>query len=243
MSLASKHVLAKDGSQYHIMCRPGDVGRYVLLPGDPARADDIASRLDGARLIASNREHRTWTGSVAGTAVSATSTGMGGPSAAIAVEELIHCGAEVFIRVGTAGRMGASKDPDVRAAICTGAIRDEGTTRQYAPIELPAIADVSITAALAESARELGIRAVEGISRCKDSFYGQVDPGSMPCGDELARRMEIWERCGAVADEMESAAIFVVASIRGARAGSILSFGDTSDAILCALGAIARLAR
>lgn len=238
MPMYSKDVLTTDGLQHHIMCRRGDVGRYVLLPGDPARTDYIASFLDDAKLVANNREHRTWTGCLRGEAVSVTSTGMGGPSAAIAVEELIHCGADTFIRIGTAGRMGSTRDADIDGVICAASVRDEGTTAQYVPPEFPAFADRRITASLAKSADELGYVFWEGVSRCKDSFYGQVDPDSMPDAENLRRRTSVWERAGAIADEMESAALFIISSVRGCRAGAILSFREIDRAILTATGAV-----
>ena len=132
----------QDGKMYHIQCKKGDVGRYVLLPGDPFRTDLIASYLDDAEMIAHNREHRTWTGTLLGEKVSVTSTGMGCPSTAIALEELIACGADTFIRVGTAGCMSQERrNRETIGGIVTAAVRDEGTTRQYVPVEYPAVAD------------------------------------------------------------------------------------------------------
>ena len=120
--LQSKDVLNKEGKHYHIACSKGDVGRYVLLPGDPFRTDLIARYLDDAKLVAHNREHKTWTGTLLGERVSVTSTGMGGPSAAIAVEELIHCGADTFIRIGTAGTVSeASMQEGVDGVVISGA--------------------------------------------------------------------------------------------------------------------------
>lgn len=230
------------GQQYHICCKSGDVGRYVLLPGDPFRTDYIASFLDDARLVAHNREHRTWTGTLDGAAVSVTSTGMGGPSAAIAVEELIHCGADTFLRIGTAGRLcPESQDPAIAGIIATGAVRAEGLTGEYVPYEYPAIADRHMVAALADSARELGHSFREGIVHCKDSFYGQIDPDGLPGGDFLKARWKAWEKAGVMATEMETAAVLVIASIRGCRAGSILSFGSMEATVSVARDALRRL--
>ncbi|MDR2607031.1 MAG: uridine phosphorylase, partial [Treponema sp.] len=121
--------LTVEGKQYHIRCKEGDVGRYVFLPGDPFRTDLIASFLDDAKLVAHNREHKTWTGYLDGQKVSVTSTGMGCPSTAIALEELIKIGADTFIRIGTAGRVcDASYDETLDGVICNAAVRDEGTT-------------------------------------------------------------------------------------------------------------------
>lgn len=242
MPLTVMEELDEKGRQYHIRCRPGDVGRYVLLPGDPFRTDYIASFLDDARLTAHNREHRTWTGSLCGVPVSVASTGMGGPSAAIAVEELIHCGADTFIRVGTAGRLcPESRDESIRGVIATGAVRAEGLTGEYVPYEYPAVADRHIVAALADSAEELGYKFVEGIVHCKDSFYGQIDPDGLPNGDMLKGKWRAWEKSRVMATEMESAALLVVASIRGCRAGSILSFQSMEETVRVARGALLRL--
>ncbi len=232
MPLTVMEELNEKGQQYHICCKPGDVGRYVLLPGDPFRTDYIASFLDDAKLVAHNREHKTWTGSLLGVPVSVTSTGMGGPSAAIAVEELIHCGADTFIRIGTAGRLcPESQDPAIQGVIATGAVRSEGLTGEYVPYEYPAIADRHIVAAMADSAEEFGYNFKEGIVHCKDSFYGQIDPDGLPNGDMLKGKWRAWEKSRVMATEMETATLLVIASIRGCRAGSILSFQSMAETI------------
>lgn len=242
MSLQSKEVLNESGEQYHIRCTKGDVGRYVLLPGDPFRTDLIAAHFQDAKLVAHNREHKTWTGTLDGVPVSVTSTGMGGPSAAIAVEELIHCGADTFIRIGTAGRVcDESQDPGVEGVIVTGAVRDEGTTPQYIPVEYPAMADRHVVAALADAAALAGRRYVEGIAQSKDSFYGQHDPGSMPVCAHLNERWEAWRRGNVMCSEMETSALFIVCSIRGARAGAIMSFTDMQQTISIACEALRTL--
>ena len=136
-----------DGTQYHIGLKEGDIGEYVILPGDPKRCEKIAAYFESPQLIADRREYTTYTGFLNGVKVSVTSTGIGGPSAAIALEELVRCGAKYFIRVGTCGGM----DLDVKSGdlvIATGAIRMEGTTKEYAPIEFPAVADYDITTSL-----------------------------------------------------------------------------------------------
>ena len=230
------------GQQYHICCKPGDVGRYVLLPGDPFRTDYIASFLDDAKLVAHNREHKTWIGTLKGVPVSVTSTGMGGPSAAIAIEELIHCGADTFIRIGTAGRLcPESKDPAIQGIIATGAVRAEGLTGEYVPYEYPAIADRHVVAALADSAAEFGYNFREGIVHCKDSFYGQIDPDGLPNGDLLKYKWKAWERSRVMATEMETAALFVLASIRGCRAGSIVSFQSMEETVTVVRSALLKL--
>ena len=209
------------GSQYHIGVKPGQVGRYVILPGDPKRCEQIAGHFDNAEKIADSREFTTYTGTIDGVKVSTTSTGIGGPSAAIALEELVRCGADTFIRVGTCGGMQLDVcGGDV--VIATGAVRMEGTSREYAPIEYPAVADIQVTNALIRAAQELGDPWHAGVVECKDSFYGQHEPERMPVGYELQNKWEAWIRCGALASEMESAALFIVGSLLRVRVGTIL---------------------
>lgn len=242
MALTVMEELNEKGQQYHICCKPGDVGRYVLLPGDPFRTDYIASFLDDAKLVAHNREHKTWTGSLLGVPVSVTSTGMGGPSAAIAIEELIHCGADTFIRIGTAGRLcPESQDKSIQGIIATGAVRAEGLTGEYVPYEYPAIADRHVVAALADSAEEFGYNFKEGIVHCKDSFYGQIDPDGLPNGDMLKGKWKAWEKSRVMATEMETATLLIISSIRGCRAGSILSFQSMEETVNVVRSALVKL--
>lgn len=205
--------------QYHVQVGTGDVGRYVILPGDPKRCVKIAQYFDDAVLVADSREFVTYTGYLDGVKVSVTSTGIGGPSASIAMEELVQAGADTFVRIGTCGGM----QLDVRSGdvvIATGAIRMEGTSREYAPIEFPAVPDIHITNALMQAAEELGQRYHVGVVQCKDAFYGQHNPEKMPVSYELLNKWEAWKRLGCLASEMESAALFVVASTLSVRAGS-----------------------
>lgn len=207
------------GLQYHLQIRPGDVGRYVILPGDPKRCKKIAEHFENAELIADSREFVTYTGWLDGEKVSVTSTGIGGPSASIAMQELVACGADTFLRVGTCGGI----DLEVKGGdlvIATGAIRMEGTSKEYAPIEFPAVADLDVVNALREAARKLGHRAHTGIVQCKDAFYGQHEPEKMPVSYELLPKWEAWKRLGVKASEMESAALFVVAGFLKVRCGS-----------------------
>ena len=205
--------------QYHTQVGEGDVGRYVILPGDPKRCEKIAKYFDSPKLIADSREYVTYTGYLEGEKVSVTSTGIGGPSAAIAMEELVMAGADTFIRVGTCGGMQLDvKSGDI--VIASGAIRMEGTSREYAPIEFPAVADIGITNALIESAEELGYPCHVGVVQCKDSFFGQHAPETKPVSYELLNKWEAWKRLGCLASEMESAALFVVASALRVRVGS-----------------------
>lgn len=207
--------------QYHIQVAEGEVGRYVILPGDPKRCEKIAAHFENPRLIADSREYVTYTGYLDGEKVSVTSTGIGGPSAAIAMEELSRVGADTFIRVGTSGGMALEvKSGDV--VIASGAIRMEGTSREYAPIEFPAVADVEVTQALIQAARKLGQEYHVGVVQCKDSFYGQHSPETKPVGYELLNKWDAWVKCGCLASEMESAALFVVGSWLRLRVGTVL---------------------
>ena len=206
--------------EFHIGTKKGEVGRYVILPGDPGRCEKIAAHLGNARKVAENREYVTYTGELGGVAVSVTSTGIGGPSTAIAVEELIHCGADTFIRVGTSGGMQTEVEGG-HCVIATGAIRAEGTTREYAPYAFPAVADFYVTDALRKGAERLRIPHHLGVVQCKDNFYGQHDPASMPVGGMLKEEWEAWCRLGAKCSEMESASLFIVAAARRVRAGAV----------------------
>ena len=211
---------SEDGSQYHIGLNKGDVGKYVILPGDPKRCKKIAQYFDDPKLVADNREYVTYTGYLNGEKVSVTSTGIGGPSAAIAMEELVNVGAEVFIRVGTCGGM----QLDVKGGdlvIATGAIRMEGTSKEYAPIEFPAVANLDVVNALVKASENLGYTHHTGVVQCKDSFYGQHSPEIKPVSYELMNKWEAWKRLGCLASEMESAALFIVASYLGVKVGSI----------------------
>ncbi|CAB4537208.1 MAG: uridine phosphorylase [Actinobacteria bacterium] len=210
-----------NGKQYHVQLAPGDVGRYVLLPGDPGRCEPIAALFDDAKLVASNREYVTYTGYLDGEKVSVTSTGIGCPSAAIAVEELAIVGADTFIRVGTSGAI--QKDiVSGELAIISGAIRDEGTSIHYMPIEFPAVADLDLTQALQRAAKKTGVKFRTGITQSKDSFYGQHEPERMGVARNLQDRWKAWEIGGAICSEMEASAIFVISSMLRKRAGGIM---------------------
>ncbi len=211
---------SQDGTQYHIGLKSGDVGEYVLLPGDPKRCEKIAQYFDDAKLIADRREFTTYTGYLDGVKVSVTSTGIGGASSSIALEELVKVGAKKFIRVGTCGGM----DLDVKGGdivIATGAIRAEGTTKEYAPIEYPAIADLDITNSLVQAAKNLSCDYHCGVVQCKDSFYGQHSPDIMPVSYELENKWRAWLRMGCLASEMESAALFIVGAFLRVKVGSV----------------------
>lgn len=210
----------ENGVQYHIGLKKGDVGKYVILPGDPKRVEKIAAYLDDAKKIADNREYVTYTGYLDNVMVSVTSTGIGGPSAAIAMEELVRIGADTFIRVGTCGAMQENiLSGDI--VIANAAIRAEGTSKEYAPIEFPAVSDINITNALVESAKKLNATYHVGTVQCKDSFYGQHEAKFMPVSYELENKWEAWKRLGCLASEMESAALFVVASYLKVKISSV----------------------
>jgi len=212
---------SEDNTMYHIGVAPGQVGRYVFLPGDPKRCKKIAAYFDEPVFVADNREYVTYTGKIDGVPVSVTSTGIGGPSASIALEELKMCGADTFIRIGTAGGM----DLDVQAGdvvIANAAIRMEGTSKEYAPIEWPAAADFQITSLLNQAAENLGFRHHVGVVECKDAFYGQHKPEDLPVSYELLNKWQSWLKLGCKASEMESAALFTVAAYLRVRIGSVL---------------------
>ena len=195
------------------------MGRYCVLPGDPGRCEAIAALFDHGKFVSQNREYVVYTGTLLGEKVSVCSTGIGGPSAAIAMEELTAIGADTFIRVGTCGGI----DLNVQSGdivVATGAIRFEHTSLEYAPIEFPAVADLGIVNALVEAAQAMGKPCHAGVVQCKDSFYGQHSPGRMPVSYELLNKWEAWKRLGCLASEMESAALFVVASCLRVRCGS-----------------------
>ena len=205
--------------QFHIHCSEGDVGRYVILPGDPGRCEAIAKHFDNPVHIGMNREYNIWTGYLLGEKVSVCSTGIGGPSASIAMEELHNIGADTFIRVGTCGGIALDIMPD-DVVVANGAIRFEHTSMEYAPIEFPAVPDFDVTAALKAAGEELGYNIHVGVVQCKDSFYGQHSPEKSPVYYELLNKWESWKRLGVKASEMESAALFVVAAALGVRCGS-----------------------
>lgn len=207
------------GVQYHIRCKEGDVGRYCFLPGDPGRCEAIAQHFDNPVHVGMNREYNIYTGTLLGEKVSVCSTGIGGPSAAIAMEELSAIGADTFIRVGTCGGIDLNVLPgDV--VVATGAIRFEHTSFEYAPAEFPSVPDFDVTLALREASLALGYRTHTGVVQCKDSFYGQHSPEKSPVSYELLQKWESWKRLGVKASEMESAALFVVAAALGVRCGS-----------------------
>ena len=220
--------MKEDLLQYHIKLKSGDVGRYVLLPGDPGRCEKIAAFFDGPEFVSQNREYTTYTGTLLGEKVSVVSTGIGCPSTAIAVEELVKIGADTFIRVGTSGGIQpGTKTGEI--AIVTAAIRDEGTSRQYLPIEFPAVANVDVVLALRQAAVKLDLPHRLGVTQSKDSFYGETEMERMPIAGNLQERWKAWVDGGAICSEMESAAIFILCSLHRKRAGGVMMMMGTGE--------------
>lgn len=224
--------IMNDEVRFHLKIKHGDVGRYVILPGDPGRVPKIAALLDNAQQIAQNREYNIYTGTLRGKKVSVCSTGIGGPSAAIAVEELIDSGANTFIRVGTSGGIDLSVfGGDL--IIAEAAIRAEGTSYEYLPQGYPSIADFDVTTALVNAAKELsteepGNRYHVGVVHSKDSFYGEVNPDGSAVGDNIKSRWDSYVKCGCLTSEMECAAIYAVGTVRSVfpkkiRCGGVLT--------------------
>ena len=215
-------MISSHEKQYHINVSAGEVGKYCILPGDPGRCEKIAAYFDEPYHVSTNREYCIWNGKIAGETVSVCSTGIGGPSAAIAIEELAACGAHTFIRVGTCGGIDLSvKAGDV--VIANGAVRQDGTSREYAPLEFPAVSDPDVMFALREAAKEMGVTNHTGVVQAKDSFYGQHSPQRMPTSTALLEQWEAWKRLGVLASEMESGTLFTVGSFLRVRCGSVFS--------------------
>ncbi len=195
--------------QFHINVAKGEVGKYVILPGDPARSEKIAAYFDEPNFVGQNREYNIWNGTLLGEKVSVCSTGIGGPSTAIAVEELFAAGAKVLIRVGTCGGINLKvKSGDV--VIASGAVRQDGTSHEYAPPEFPAVSDPHVMIALMQAAEKLGYSSYTGVVQSKDSFYGQHSPARMPIAGALLEKWEAWKRLGVLASEMEASTLFTV---------------------------------
>lgn len=252
--------------QFHIRTIPEEVGRYVILPGDPGRVPKIAEYLEDPKQVAQNREYNVYTGYLGGEKVTVCSTGIGGPSAAIAVEELIKCGADTFIRIGTSGGINLNVwGGDL--CIATSAVRAEGTSREYLPEGYPAAADFEVVSALAEAAKELssdenGNRYHVGVVQSKDSFYGEVEPDASAVSQKLKDEWEGYLKCGCLTSEMECSSVFSVGIVRSSpekkiRCGAVLTAiwnaerskqglpdnisNDSTRGIKCAVNAIRKL--
>jgi uridine phosphorylase len=211
-----------EDEQYHIELREGDIDGPVLLPGDPDRVDIIAECWDRAEELADHREYRTLAGEYDGEPVAVTSTGIGSPSTAIAVEELARIGAESFLRVGSCGAIqeGISVGDLV---ITTGAVRQEGTSHEYVRGEYPAVAHDEAVTALVTAAERLGYEYHLGVTCSTDSFYaGQARPGVdgfRAAG--AAERLEELRSAGVLNFEMEASSILTLAGLYGLRAGAV----------------------
>ena len=213
-------MLDNSQKQYHIGVQKGQIGKYCILPGDPERCQKIALHLDEPYFVSSNREYTIWNGTLCGETVTVCSTGIGGPSTAIAVEELAACGAQTMIRVGTCGGISL----DVKAGdviIATGAVRQDGTSHEYAPPKFPAVSDAEVLFSLIAAAKDIGIDYHAGVVQSKDSFYGQHSPEKMPISDQLLRKWEAWKRLGVLASEMEASTLFTVGAHLGLDCGAV----------------------
>ncbi len=206
---------------HHLKLKKGDVGRYVIMPGDPKRCVKIAKRFDDAKLIADYREYATYTGYINGVKVSATSHGIGGPSTAIALEELIKVGADTFIRVGTCGGMNIDVLPgDV--VIVNGAVKGGGTMDNYIPKEFPCVPNIDVLEAMIEGSDKIKTRTHVGVVQCKDAFYAQHAPESMAVDKELLYKWDSYIKAGCLASEMESATLFAVGAAKNVRTGAAM---------------------
>lgn len=209
--------------QMHVPCDPKEIAKIVLLPGDPSRSKLIGEKyLEKGRLVASYREFVSYTGYYKGIRISTTSTGIGSPSTAIAVEELINTGTKILIRVGTCG--GALKK-EIKAGsiiIPTAAIREEGTTREYLPSEFPAIADLEVVSALTKSAQKLSFKCYVGINRTHDAFYGQSKNLKKWGSIYVNPRTKNWPY-PLISSEMECSPLFLISLLRGVKAGAVLA--------------------
>ncbi len=242
--------------QFHISLSGGAVGEYCILPGDPGRCEKIAQMLEKPSHIVQNREYNVWNGTLCGSLVTVCSTGIGGPSTAIAVEELVACGARTLIRVGTCGGIALPvKSGDV--VIASGAVRQDGTSHEYAPPEFPAVSTPEVVFALMQAAKGLKYSYHTGVVQSKDSFYGQHSPSRMPTSTALLEKWEAWKRLGVLASEMEASTLFTVGAALGVQTGAVFhcvwnqeradEYGDFSEkhdtekAIRVAVEAIRRM--
>lgn len=220
--VGSERPQSLEGVQYHIQCRKGDVSRYVLLPGDPARVPKIAEFFDEAKQVAFHREYNTFTGKTKGIPISSTSSGIGGPALNIAVEELAQVGADTFIRVGTCGGI----QPGVDAGdlvISSAAVRLNDASIDYVDLGYPASASHEVTLALIQAAEELGLKYHVGITASANTFFcGQGRPGFsgfwQSKHDVLVADLQ---RAKVLNFEMEAATLFTLCNLFGLRAGTV----------------------
>lgn len=222
---------------FHIPAEAGIVGKYCILPGAPERVEQIARRLDDPVFVGSNREFTVWNGKLDGALVTVCSTGIGGPSTAIAAEELADCGAEVLIRVGTCGGI-STKVQSGDVVVASGAVRQDGTSHEYAPPAFPAVPDPNVLFALSAAAKDRGVRYHVGVVQSKDSFYGQHSPDRMPTASVLFEQWEAWKRLGVLASEMEASTLFTVGAVRGIATGAIFHVIWNQERVLAGLDTV-----
>lgn len=211
----------KEEKALHTKLSCKDVGHYAIVPGNPDRCEKIAQLFDNPKKIMQNREHTTWEGFLEGEKIIVTSTGMGGPSTAICIEELVKCGVDTFIRVGTA----ASTSKKVKmgdVVVVNGTVRMEGTGCHYLPLEFPAVPDYYLLKELEKAALSLGYPSHVGISITKDSYFTEINPQDKPIGYELVNRWNSYVKGGAITTSMEEATLFLVANSLGVKAASVL---------------------
>ncbi len=203
--------MAEDEVLKHIRCRKGDIAPYVIIPGDPGRVERIVEQMDEAEFLARNREYVVYTGKYRGTEITVCSSGIGGPAASIAIEELIKLGAKVFIRVGSAG--GRQKGTPIGTPVVIQAsFRGEGTSKAYLPPEFPAAADLGVTNALVRALEESGADYQVGLGFTRDAYY--VQDSSLN---------EFLTGCGVKAAEQEASVLFIIGSVRGVKTGAVVS--------------------
>lgn len=206
--------------EFHIRCDAQDIARYVFTPGSHTRAKKIAEHFDSARLVSDSRGYMVYTGTVEGIPMTVSSTGMGGPTTAICLEELGHMGADTLIRVGSCGTFQDYVDcGDV--IISTGVFRGGGTAHNYLPVEFPAVPNFEVTTALVNAARELGLKVHVGLGAAVDTFYAPLD----------AAQTTLLQQAGVLSIEMESDTLFVLAALRGWRAAALFACDGTSTEI------------
>lgn len=222
---------------FHIPTEAGKVGKYCILPGAPERVEQIARRLEQPVFVGSNREFTIWNGKLDGTLVTVCSTGIGGPSTAIAAEELADCGAEALIRVGTCGGI-STKVQSGDVVVASGAVRQDGTSHEYAPPAFPAVPDANVLFALTATAKERDVRYHVGVVQSKDSFYGQHSPDRMPTVSMLHEQWEAWKRLGVLASEMEASTLFTVGAARGIATGAVFHVIWNQERVLAGLDTV-----
>jgi len=206
--------------EFHIRCDAKDIARYVFTPGSHARAKNIAARFDDARLVSDSRGYLVFTGTVEGIPMTVSSTGMGGPTTAICLEELGHMGADTFIRVGSCGTYQDYVDcGDV--IISTGIFRAGGTANNYLPVEFPAVPNFEVTSALVSAGKQLSLKAHVGLGSAGDAFYGPRDPDMR----------NLLRHAGLLSVEMESDTLFIIAALRGWRAAALFACDGTATEV------------